>query len=539
MSKISCVHKIFFLVLVLTSAVFSQRLLKLSVSINGETKYVPYIIHNGTVFSSAKEIASILSGNFYFSPESSKLELKFRNYTLKVTGRNQFIILTHRETGNNHIYQIPISTRMVKDDVYIPLKYCLLYINLAAEKELIFDNDKKHLTVTDNTINTLEFITNPPSVKEPVVTQKQPDAPSTPITSKYDVYDLEILERSNGTLIRIKSQKKINKFRSSVSGDLLYLFLSGVTIKPDLTKNIKSAGLVKNVEKRQVSGNFQLEFTLKPGFAAHETFQDITSNDILITIHNEKYKTPVSDPSVIKEKWSFDTIVIDAGHGGKDPGAIGVTGVREKDINLSIALKLGNLIKQKMSGVNVAYTRNDDTFVELYKRGKIANEAGGKLFISIHCNSIAQKPSASNGFEVYLLRPGRTKEAIAIAEFENSVIQYEDDPDRYEKLTDENFILVSMAHSAYMRYSEKFSELLDSDWRKSVKITSRGVKQAGFYVLVGASMPSVLIEAGFLSNKSDESYLNSVRGQNEIAASVFNSLVQYKNYYEESMKDEE
>src|SRR5690606_24568387 len=115
----------------------------------------------------------------------------------------------------------------------------------------------------------------------------------------------------------------------------------------------------------------------------------------------------------------------------------------------------------------------------------------------------------ANGFEVYLLRPGRTKEAIAIAERENSVIHYEDNPGRYEQLTDENFILVSMAHSSYMKYSEKFAELLNRQFSNDLTLTSRGVKQAGFYVLVGASMPSVLIETGFLSNKNDADYLKS------------------------------
>ncbi len=113
-----------------------------------------------------------------------------------------------------------------------------------------------------------------------------------------------------------------------------------------------------------------------------------------------------------------------------------------------------------MKDVKVVYTRKTDKFVELYKRGQIANENDGKLFISIHCNSTPKKPTNASGFEVYLLRPGRTKEAISIAERENSVIQYEDNPGRYKALTDENFILVSMAQSSYMKYSEKFSDII-------------------------------------------------------------------------------
>ncbi|MDH7603615.1 MAG: N-acetylmuramoyl-L-alanine amidase, partial [Melioribacter sp.] len=151
---------------------------------------------------------------------------------------------------------------------------------------------------------------------------------------------------------------------------------------------------------------------------------------------------------------------------------------------------------------------------------------------SIHCNSTPQKNISNRGFEVYLLRPGRTKEAIEIAEFENSVIKYEDNPQRYQQLTDENFILVTMAHSQYMRYSEMFSDLLNREWKNTVKIPTNGIKQAGFYVLVGASMPSVLIETGYLSNPKDEAYLKSHTGQNEIAKAIFNAIVKYKENYD-------
>jgi N-acetylmuramoyl-L-alanine amidase len=191
-----------------------------------------------------------------------------------------------------------------------------------------------------------------------------------------------------------------------------------------------------------------------------------------------------------------------------------------------------------MKDVKVVYTRSNDTFVELYKRGKIANEKGGKLFISIHCNSTPKRPTDASGFEVYLLRPGRTQEAIQIAARENGVIQYEDNPKRYEKLTDENFILVSMAHSSYMKYSEKFSDLLDKQFSKNLEFGSRGIKQAGFYVLVGASMPSVLIETGFLTNRKDAAYLKSENGQMKIAESILGAINKYKDYYQQFMLSE-
>ena len=168
----------------------------------------------------------------------------------------------------------------------------------------------------------------------------------------------------------------------------------------------------------------------------------------------------------------------------------------------------------------------------------MANEKGGKLFISIHCNSTKRKPTDATGIEVYLLRPGRTQEAINIAERENRVIEYEDDPTRYEQLTDENFILVSMAHSSYMKYSESFADMLNTQFKHNTKLKARGVKQAGFYVLVGASMPSVLIESGFITNKKDVNYLKSSSGNTQLAEAIFEAIEEYRQYYEKQMEAE-
>lgn len=523
----------FFLV---QSSIEAQRMLKLSLSVDGKTEHVSYITRKGISYASAKDIVLALGGNFYYSAETAKLELKFSEYNLKLTGRNQFVVLINRSNNNQNVFQLPISTLLVKDDVMIPMIYVSKVLSLAYGKEVKYDDGSKHINVTDKSTTLIADI--PIKDEKPVVTPKPEPAKEketkTVVTSKYDIYDMAIDEKSNGTMIRLKSQKNLKGYRSSIKNNTLYLFLTGTSVDPAITQ-VKPSGLVKKVERKTVAGNIQLEFQLKENFAAHETFRDVEGDDILISIQNKMFDKPVVDLVSKINEWKFDVVVIDAGHGGKDPGAIGVTGVREKDINLGIALKLGKLIEQKIPGVKVVYTRNNDTFVELFKRGKIANEANGKLFISIHCNALKQKPSTTRGFEVYLLRPGRTQRAIEIAEFENSVIHFEEDPNRYQALTDENFILVSMAHSAYMRYSEKFSDILNQKWTTHTKIPSRGIKQAGFYVLVGASMPSVLVETGFLTNREDEAYLKSEKGKQEIANAILKSVIAYKDYYDKAL----
>ena len=151
----------------------------------------------------------------------------------------------------------------------------------------------------------------------------------------------------------------------------------------------------------------------------------------------------------------------------------------------------------------------------------------------MHANSLPRKPNPTRGFEVYLLRPGRTEEAVAIAERENSVIALEEGyEERYKQLTEENFILVTMAQSAYVKASEVFADLTQKEMASRTGIPTRGVKQAGFYVLVGAAMPNVLVETAYLSNRQDERFLKSDAGQLKIAEALLSAIKSYKKEYE-------
>lgn len=474
---------------------------------------VPAFVREGTYYLSLKDFADKSQINYYYNQSAKKIELKNDNYFFKVSSRNPFIVITDRRKNSQEVYQLATSSYFVADKIFIPLKYSVDVLQKFLGTTLKYEAPNK-LILGRGSIQT--------------------DISEVKSDSKFEVTGLEIDEKANGTLIRLKSNKRIPSYASSFKDGVLTLIFRKVNADISNTGFEGTGGVVKKIQSRNVDNDLELKIFVGPEYTTSEVINVEKSNDILITIHNKLFVK--TDKSPKKEKWEFDFIVIDPGHGGKDAGAIGVNGVKEKDVNLGIALELGKLIQSQMKDVKVVFTRKDDTFVDLYKRGKIANEKNGKLFISIHCNSTPKKPTDANGFEVYLLRPGRTKEAIAIAEFENSVIQYEENPQRYQKLTDENFILVSMAQSAYMRYSEKFAELLHNEFTKHPKLSSRGVKQAGFYVLVGASMPNVLIETGFLSNPSDAKYLASKSGQKEMAAYIFEAIKKYRDHYESEMK---
>lgn len=477
-------------------------------------KNIPAYIREGTVYFSLKDFADALSINYYYNEDAKKIEVKFDRYSVKASAKNPFFVLTEKGSSTKSVVQLPTSTYLINNKVFVPLKYSLSSLSLAYGKELKFEYPNKIV------IGTIK--------EEQVITET---------AGSFDITGIVLNEKANGTLVRIKSNKRIPSYHSAFKNNVLTLTFRKVNVDAEKVRFTGSDGVVKKIETKNVGSDAVFEITVGKEYTTNEVINIEKSNDLQITIHNKLFKKNDS-ANKLKDKWEFDVIVIDAGHGGKDAGAIGVNGAKEKDINLSIALKLGKLIEENMKDVKVVYTRKTDTFIDLYKRGKIANENNGKLFISIHCNSTSTKPSDANGFEVYLLRPGRTKEAIAIAEFENSVIQYEENPNRYEKLTDENFILVSMAHSSYMKYSEKFAEFLHKEFDKHPTLNSRGVKQAGFYVLVGASMPSVLIESGFLSNTKDAKQLSTASGQQKFAEYVFNGIKKYRESYELEMQNE-
>lgn len=232
-----------------------------------------------------------------------------------------------------------------------------------------------------------------------------------------------------------------------------------------------------------------------------------------------------------RDRWKLDTVVIDPGHGGRDPGTQG-RGLREKDLVLDVAKQLGQYLENRL-GLNVVYTRTSDEFVELKERGHIANEAGGKLFLSIHVN--AARSSRASGTETFFLGMHKSEAAKRVMERENKVVNLEDNPEQYEELDEDALVRYALTQSANMRQSEHLAGLIEQQFDERVHRKSRGVKQAGFRVLWGASMPAVLIELGFLSNRRDAQFLNSEDGKVYMASAIFRAVRAYKAQYEKGI----
>jgi N-acetylmuramoyl-L-alanine amidase len=450
---------------------------------------------------------------------TGKIECLIASQLVRFTDKNPFVVITERPSNTSSVYQMPIRTIRRYQEYYVPASIFVMLFERIAGKRLLYDPELKTLELRS-------------------------------FTSPYDIAGIEIEKKLNGTLITILANRKLGDIETWLKPDgWLFVTITGVTADTAALNKTKPSEAIRKVLAFQSPASIQLTFRVTSDVIQAEAANDPASNNLFISLRTrteaerkemerKKLESVKLGREQKRDRWKLDVIVIDAGHGGKDPGTIGVAGTYEKEITLSVALKLGKLIEKNLKDVKVIYTRTTDQFVELYRRTQIANEAAGKLFVSLHCNALPHKPSSKSGFEIYLLRPNRSEEAVSIATRENSVVQLEEGyEERYRKLTEEEFIMITMAQSAYMKHSEQFAECAVGSMAKNLVIKNSGVKQAGFYVLVGASMPNVLVEIGYLSNRKEEQLLRSRDGQKKIAEALFKGLKEYKRKYEQALQE--
>lgn len=279
-------------------------------------------------------------------------------------------------------------------------------------------------------------------------------------------------------------------------------------------------GLLKHKMGKRVGGAILILSFIFMGFYSSYAGDDNAVNSKLVFIRR-------SPGTQVK------TVVIDPGHGGKDPGCHGEF-AHEADICLAISLKLGALIEKHYSDVKVVYTRKTDVFVELSNRAKIANDNNADLFICIHVN--AGGDGKAYGTETWVMGLHKTETNLAVAKRENAVIEYEDDYEKkyegFDANSPEGSILFSLYQSAYMSQSILFASKVQEEVKSHANRHDRGVRQAGFLVLVYTAMPSVLIETGFATNKEEEKFLASPSGETKMAESIFQAFANYKKEIE-------
>ena len=446
---------------------------------------------NGTKYISAVEYAKTQNIRTIFYDDKEKLELRFQNVKLVLSPHSSFIRV------NDETYHMYVPVIYDGNDFYIPVTPFLDILNKSGLPIALVDSSEKFILTT------------------------------APL---YNVNGLSVKNKVNGTIIEINTSKRFTKdvlAASITRGGWLNLTIAGALVDSLNMAESKMKKPVVRVRTIQSEESAQISFLLKSKVDDFEIETDDSHISIFLRTKMAENADKIKE---MRRRWLLDTIVIDAGHGGKDAGAVGRGGLQEKTVTLDIAKKLGKLIQANM-GIKVIYTRDEDVFVPLWKRTKIANDSGGMIFISIHANSVPGSPSV-RGFETFLLRPGKTKDAIEVAQRENAVIALEELYHNYEKLSNDKLIIATMAQSNFMKESEFLAAEIQRELDKVLTSPNRGVKQSGFHVLVGATMPNVLIEAGFLSNKNESKLLGQSRYRQKIAQAIFSALVNFKDKYE-------
>ncbi len=545
--------RVIVLLLFFVSEIIYAQLFSFSANVNGiSSDKIIRSYKSNVTYICVDDLFSVFDFQHNINSENLREEIQINEGTLFITAFNPFLTL---KTNDSKLitFQMYKETDLKYGKIFVPLnglteflnKFTSINVKSDDKSQIIFIRYDKKVDQKTFTQNIQQKTVEPKRDSqtdiieiENITTERESNI-NKDISKRFDLFDYKIEEKSNGYIFRIKSRQSIKSISKNLSGNTLYLRIPNSTIDTDRFNQLIENGLIKSVHSQQNKENADLKIVFNYQIQGHEILSETKTNDVLLLLRVspdviKKIKTEREKKKQLQKNNPLDVIIIDAGHGGIDPGAISYRGTKEKDVNLGIALKLGKLIEKKHKDIKIIYTRKDDKFVELYRRGQIANENNGKLFISIHCNSTDERPGQRKGFEVYLLRPGRTEDAIRIAEKENSVIKYEEGyQERYKHLSDENFILTAMASTANVKHSEKFASILAEKMNKTLPIKNNGVKQAGFYVLVGASMPSVLIETGYINNPEDEMFLRSESGQKLIAESIHKAVIEYKNYYEE------
>ena len=479
------IHKIFpflFLITVLNGEI---HVFNRSTGTESEIKTLP---KSKLLYISAKDLAHSFTSKLYENTERKKLVLYIACRKIKISGNSSYIMIDDKP------YQMAQITRVESNDLYVPAEDFLGILKATILPGINFDSRKEFLDI--------DII-------------------------RFNITGLHIDVKSNGTIIRLTTKKPFSERNISSfinKHGWYYLTVAGAMVDTTTINAGLSRGVVRQIESDQIEKTAQVAFKLRKEVISHEWYQSLDPNEIVITLRTPLGKVDeyIED---VKERWRLDTVVLDAGHGGKDPGSQGKYGTKEKDVVLDITKRVGRLL-EKNTGIKVVYTRDEDVWVPIIDRTKMANDANGKLFVSVHANS--NKNRKIQGFETYLLRPGKSEDAIEVASRENSVIKFEEKTGQYDNLTGENLIMATMAQSMFMKESEDLAAIIQMELDKRLNTPNRGVKQAGFYVLIGASMPNVLVEVGYLSNPEEEKKLKQEAHKQRIAESIYEGIKHFK-----------
>ncbi len=477
-------------------------------SIKGKSEPVPIpTVENGNIqLIALVPLLENLSFQCSWDKFTNKLSCTRKNQKIVFTQDSRFIAL------NATVYQLPGEIVRRGAALYLPVAALGLISSLTTEFTI------------DNNI------------------QKKKDIPPVAALSKYTVSSAVLEKKQNGTLLTLVLTDSVPFDCTYFYPNLTINFLGG-TVNPKTLHQKERVGLADSLFALQYKNSAQVSVILNREIEEPliDYIQD--TKTLLIALRQKKVKPKPAVSGTISPtalaggsdlSSGLKTIVLDPGHGGKDPGASGPTGVMEKDVVLAITLKVRDLLK-KNSKLKVLCTRDKDVFIPLSDRTKFANDNKADFFISIHADAVpgtAKRRHSTKGYKIYFLSQAKNEEDKLVAMRENAVIELEEKPQNYTSLQN---ILIDLAGNEFLKESQEFCILLDQKFDASLdnKINKLhlGVGQANFWVLNGAFMPSVLIETGFLSNPNEEKLLADKKFQDKIAMAIYNAVIGFQDLY--------
>ena len=467
-----------------------------------------------------------------------------------ISNGNHFVRVTSRNADvPERMIQLSSTPLTAQSRIYLPINQACRLLTLWLNRPVEYNEATGRITASLKAQDIVESVATIGLIKKSEEQGGGDGNGSQNKSAKTVITGIDVENRANGSIITFMASGPLAQaalLKPDTEGNIYFSFDNASCDVDALTKVYKS-GMVRAITAKQFP-DAGLQFTI----ALDTRSSVINSVDFQYNKKNNSYAIYTrsnADVEAIRikekeqqiaqvlsrdvEKWKLNTIVLDAGHGGKDPGAIGGNGTQEKDVVLNIVHDLGTFIEQKWPDVRVIYTRKDNTFIPLHERGKIANRHGGKLFISVHCN--ASPNHSARGSEVYILGAHKNQAALDVAMLENAVIRNEADyQNEYKGFTEEHLIMSSMAQNAFAKQSTTLAQdILQPSSRKVVN-SNRAVRQAGFMVLWTPSMPSALVEVGYVSNPAEEQILRDRQEQAKIAYGIFKGIQIYRKNYETS-----
>ena len=453
---------------------------------------------NGAVYVNLEDLAGMLGSGQFWRTETKKMVLILGQHKVKVTANNPVVVVDDQR------FQMPLPARYGIGGLQVPVEFFIPLINPLL-------SDGLRWTEADQTL--------------------QMDLSET------NIRRIQVDPKSNGTLVTLWLSESLNYELSTSRPNWLHLSLFGGNLNPGEFNSLAQVGHVQEIRAYQFPDCAQISLKLREESISYKAYAQTEPDRILLSLRSESSARWSSSEGLIRARGfeteraqnPVDVVVIDPGHGGKDPGAIGPSGLQEKEVVLDICKRLASLLQTRL-GLKVILTREDDTFISLSGRTKMANAEGADLFVSVHAN--ASNKRSANGFETYFLAEAKNDAGRAAAILENSALRFERPEGLMEGMSDLDFILYDMVQNEFHQESEYLASIIQEQLDDQLSIHNRRINQAPFYVLNGAYMPAVLVETAFISNPDEEALLKKRWFRQKIAEALYESVRTFKEKYE-------